>query len=102
MFDGFVALEGHYRTIHVVAPAGVPVEPPAPPEFRLYGPDGLMAEFIDVPMEDFDEVDDVHSWTSDIDCSAANGFIAGETYRMVIRSVVESNTLIDLRSFTVT
>jgi len=101
VFDGFVQLDDVYRTILVVAQAGVPVEPSAPPTFRLYGPDGLMPDFTDVPMSAIDEVDDVHSWTCDIDCTAS-AFTAGGTYHMVIRSVVGDDPLIDQRSFTVT
>jgi hypothetical protein len=105
MFDGFVALEGQYRTAIVVTVDGEAVEPTGTPTYRLYGPDGPVAGHQDQALSIVDTVSGVHTWSPDIDCTAADGFVAGATYTMVVRAVVGGDTLTGgdlIRSFTVT
>lgn len=101
-FDGFVALDDVYRTIVVVTVDNQPFQPTGTPTYRLYGPDGLMPGFSDQPLASIDTVDGIDSWSPDITIGRLN-FSAGSTYRMVVRAVVDGDTLIAAqRCFTVT
>jgi hypothetical protein len=101
MFDGFFPLASIYRSIFIANVSGVPVEPSAPPTYRLIGPAGLVEGHIDQNLSEIDLVDGVHSWTPDITLDGVH-FTRGATYHIVVRYVVADDTLVDVRSFTVT